>query len=123
MFRRPPRSTRTDTLFPSTPLFLSIVSARSSVPVPSTLTRRLRFTRPFSRRSAGVTSVCASNRRSKEHASELQSLMRTSYAVFCLKKKKIHHNNTITSQLYELEIVSKLHNSLILITKLYNRLP
>src|SRR3546814_12202755 len=71
MIRRPPRSTRTDTLFPYTTLF------RSS---------RLRCPRAARRlyRHDGNPSV-----RSEEHTSELQSLMRISYAVFCLKKKKI----------------------------------
>src|SRR3546814_14195973 len=68
MIRRPPRSTRTDTLFPYTTLFRSIRSACCSAP----------------------WTCCAStaSKRSEEHTSELQSLMRTSYAVFCLKKKK-----------------------------------
>src|SRR3546814_16564847 len=74
MIRRPPRSTRTDTLFPYTTLF------RSPGTVPATSRRRC-STRP--RRSAGWTYS-----RSEEHTSELQSLMRISYAVFCLKKKK-----------------------------------
>src|SRR3546814_6764236 len=74
MIRPPPRSTRTDTLFPYTTLFRS--------PVP-----------PTSRRTASCSAdeartSCACVRRSEEHTSELQSLMRISYAVFCLKKKK-----------------------------------
>src|SRR3546814_8157477 len=78
MIRRPPRSTRTDTLFPYTTLFRSrdrvwlIERLRSS----TGSTRRLR---KFSRTRSN---------RSEEHTSELQSLMRISYAVFCLKKKK-----------------------------------
>src|SRR3546814_18032795 len=72
MIRRPPRSTRTDTLFPYTTLFRSRTSSRASWP--PTASRRSR------RRGAS---------RSEEHTSELQSLMRISYAVFCLKKKKI----------------------------------
>src|SRR3546814_2392591 len=79
MIRRPPRSTRTDTLFPYTTLFRSI--------------RRRRRTSVCSRRiaphSASATACCAfRSARSEEHTSELQSLMRNSYAVFCLKKKK-----------------------------------
>src|SRR3546814_8227517 len=71
MIRRPPRSTRTDTLFPYTTLFRS-----SWMRGVTTL-----------RTPAGM-SVCSATNRSEEHTSELQSLMRTSYAVFCLKKKK-----------------------------------
>src|SRR3546814_3800432 len=74
MRRRPPRSTRTDTLFPYTTLFRS-----SNQPIMRLLDRTrfspLRLPRTL-------------NLRSEEHTSELQSLMRTSYAVFCLKKKK-----------------------------------
>src|SRR3546814_16088483 len=72
MIRRPPRSTRTDTLFPYTTLFRS-VSQHIVV-------------------LDGLDQLCAcvglSATRSEEHTSELQSLMRISYAVFCLKKKK-----------------------------------
>src|SRR3546814_3139851 len=74
MIRRPPRSTRTDTLFPYTTLFRSIAGGRL-----------LRGARRLSTRSSGVHRP---DRRSEEHTSELQSLMRISYAVFCLKKKK-----------------------------------
>src|SRR3546814_9623895 len=74
MIRRPPRSTRTDTLFPYTTLFRS---GRRRWPGPRRRSRR----RGACRRSRG-------GRRSEEHTSELQSLMRISYAVFCLKKRK-----------------------------------
>src|SRR3546814_8599473 len=73
MIRRPPRSTRTDTLFPYTTLFRSTSLSWSRTWLTSAL------------------SLPASPRlmpRSEEHTSELQSLMRISYAVFCLKKKK-----------------------------------
>src|SRR6056297_3989346 len=71
MIRRPPRSTRTDTLFPYTTLFRSLkVGPQAGVRWPSVPLPRWR---------------------SEEHTSELQSLRRISYAVFCLKKKK---NNT-----------------------------
>src|SRR3546814_15222679 len=89
--RRPPRSTRTDTLFPYTTLFRS--GPRRS-PVSRSPPRRRRPPtcrgRPVPRPAPG------SARRSEEHTSELQSLMRTSYAVFCLKKKKqtTHHNTS-----------------------------
>src|SRR3546814_17402660 len=73
MIRRPPRSTRTDTLFPYTTLFRSI--GLSKIP---------RVVDMFARRLRRVDH----RERSEEHTSELQSLMRISYAVFCLKKKK-----------------------------------
>src|SRR3546814_5329876 len=94
MIRRPPRSTRTDTLFPYTTLFRSHRAARG---------RRSRTERPQERaragdrrgraRRAGAALSRGRRRRdhwhrSEEHTSELQSLMRISYAVFCLKKKK-----------------------------------
>src|SRR3546814_11638352 len=81
MIRRPPRSTRTDTLFPYTTLFRS----RARVQVRQDR-RRLGWEQ---RRGAGpVRRDAAVAARSEEHTSELQSLMRISYAVFCLKKKK-----------------------------------
>src|SRR3546814_14442966 len=76
MIRRPPRSTRTDTLFPYTTLFRSEDRPR---PAPS---RRGHGDRVPRREGAHRQA-----RRSEEHTSELQSLMRISYAVFCLKKK------------------------------------
>src|SRR3546814_4097375 len=76
MIRRPPRSTRTDTLFPYTTLFRSMPFRR----------RTARMVRPRASR-AGFPLMRGA--RSEEHTSELQSLMRISYAVFCLKKKKI----------------------------------
>src|SRR3546814_2702545 len=79
MIRRPPRSTRTDTLFPYTTLFRSRCSPPRK-PIPCA-----RWPPAAARRDAG--------RRSEEHTSELQSLMRISYAVFCLKKKK-HADHT-----------------------------
>src|SRR3546814_3649229 len=78
MIRRPPRSTRTDTLFPYTTLFRS-----RSVPAPRVTAYCSGLN--SSRHSATVLTILGW--RSEEHTSELQSLMRTSYAVFCLKKK------------------------------------
>src|SRR3546814_7932746 len=75
MIRRPPRSTRTDTLCPCTTLFRSPCPVRSN-----------RFRLRPADRAAERSQPSAS--RSEEHTSELQSLMRISYAVFCLKKKK-----------------------------------
>src|SRR3546814_6578140 len=104
MIRRPPRSTRTDTLFPYTTLFRSPENAKPPyIPPPGT---RLHVSRVAAKsghllstglfKSSPVIAIsdqCTttsprSNRRSEEHTSELQSLMRISYAVFCLKKKK-----------------------------------
>src|SRR3546814_18415261 len=84
MIRRPPRSTRTDTLFPYTTLFRSRRSARWARSPSAEGDRG----RPARKGSRGPASVSPSVR-SEEHTSELQSLMRISYAVFCLKKKKI----------------------------------
>src|SRR3546814_1217189 len=77
MRRRPPRSTRTDTLFPYTTLFRSRVHAGGD---------RLRaFAHDRLRKHGGGGGAVTG--RSEEHTSELQSLLRISYAVFCLKKK------------------------------------
>src|SRR3546814_6532064 len=82
MIRRPPRSTRTDTLFPYTTLFrsphgLSDLRAQTQMHTRQDQARETLGTRGGARQDA----------RSEEHTSELQSLMRISYAVFCLKKK------------------------------------
>src|SRR3546814_2706092 len=113
MIRRPPRSTRTDTLFPYTTLFRShhnsfhgMIPQRSfeyfmqqlqgtEVLTPIDANKQVRQENMliWSQRVLG-------EKRSEEHTSELQSLMRISYAVFCLKKKKeIKYNtyNTITN--------------------------
>src|SRR3546814_4846620 len=87
MIRRPPRSTRTDTLFPYTTLFRSSLlffrDCMAALIAPS-----LQY-----------SVQCQKYMRSEEHTSELQSLMRTSYAVFCLKKKRsiIAHKPNILS--------------------------
>src|SRR3546814_3566031 len=74
MIRRPPRSTRTDTLFPYTTLFRSTRPTGHGV----------KSLRRIARADAQGVAIA----RSEEHTSELQSLMRISYAVFCLKKKQ-----------------------------------
>src|SRR3546814_6854478 len=86
MIRRLPRSTRTDTRVPYTTLFRSSPRQRRS----TRSARKARHRqRPRPRRSSPSRSVvAAAARRSEEHTSELQSLMRISYAVFCLKKEK-----------------------------------
>src|SRR3546814_5510157 len=81
MIRRPPRSTRTDTLFPYTTLFRS-----PWLPPASRTSPRIAAGQRYS------SFTC----RSEEHTSELQSLMRISYAVFCLKKKK-KRNTTVNN--------------------------
>src|SRR3546814_19844544 len=103
MKRRPPRSTRTDTLFPYTTLFRSprskvdafpLLQARVAVAVPPPIQLRLGSLRSPTLR---ILPPQGGKDRSEEHTSELQSLMRISYAVFCLKKKKcntIHIQNT-----------------------------
>src|SRR3546814_5582853 len=106
MIRRPPRSTRTDTLFPYTTLFRSPGCARQA---PDRPRRHREQGPPGHQRAAGRFTCqrargggvekaaaveaaggrpCTGAARSEEHTSELQSLMRISYAVFCLKKKK-----------------------------------
>src|SRR3546814_15916716 len=97
MIRRPPRSTRTDTLFPYTTLFRSVEDLTQTIgqrvehvyPLPYVLRRMslaLCRLRRSSKRETRRRAKLAD--RSEEHTSELQSLMRISYAVFCLKKKK-----------------------------------
>src|SRR3546814_3587796 len=120
MIRRPPRSTRTDTLFPYTTLFRSlstdpprVVAARLGVDEhllaglavahehvgrrgAPLLERVLRLPLDlFPLRVVGEP-PCEDGVRSEEHTSELQSLMRISYAVFCLKKKKNHTHHRLT---------------------------
>src|SRR3546814_2653996 len=87
MIRRPPRSTRTDTLFPYTTLFRSgdKFSEYFDANTYLLITRALDYFDP-ARKFGGNLSAALANR-SEEHTSELQSLMRISYAVFCLKKK------------------------------------
>src|SRR3546814_6482190 len=87
MIRRPPRYTRTDPLFPYTTLFRS--GRRRPWPGRpwSSAGRRTASGRPSAPASRG-----GRRPRSEEHTSELQSLMRTSYALFCLKKKKTQTN-------------------------------
>src|SRR3546814_1319678 len=92
MLRRPPRSTRTDTLFPYTTLFRSATAPSSALdwslcPVGDAVP--VFADAPVSTSASANTGTA----RSEEHTSELQSLMRISYAVFCLKKKKQSKNN------------------------------
>src|SRR3546814_2618320 len=90
MIRRPPRSTRTDTLFPYTTLFRSPDGLDRCTDCPLVPAAHC-FGRAVRRHAGdGWISSC----RSEEHTSELQSLMRISYAVFCLKKKTKKHSST-----------------------------
>src|SRR3546814_4801348 len=84
MIRRPPRSTRTDTLFPYTTLFRS----RLGDQIYGGACRRSERLSVGEHVPDGDRQAAGNLDRSEEHTSELQSLMRISYAVFCLKKKK-----------------------------------
>src|SRR3546814_8117280 len=86
MIRRPPRSTRTDTLFPYTTLFRSdpVAAGRAGAQMRERLGKSGSFI-DFQQQIGDPRG--RELLRSEEHTSELQSLMRTSYAVFCLKKK------------------------------------
>src|SRR3546814_7361237 len=116
MIRRPPRSTRTDTLFPYTTLFRSGEKhgptstthygngAVVEEPFESNTARTMqRLADQAVERSANRPATVTINQgtvlnRSEEHTSELQSLLRISYAVFCLKKKTSPHTHNITTQ-------------------------
>src|SRR3546814_10747013 len=99
MIGRPPRSTRTDTLFPYTTLFRSLADEDSGEESTYQIVGAdeadikaglLSITAPLARarHCGGAQQRVGWSARSEEHTSELQSLMRISYAVFCLKKKK-----------------------------------
>src|SRR3546814_3352540 len=90
MIRRPPRSTRTDTLFPYTTLFRSAhVGRRKHTREQHRQVSRLEDIQHGAEIPVALRRIKAAQHvRSEEHTSELQSLMRISYAVFCLKKKK-----------------------------------
>src|SRR3546814_1412660 len=106
MIRRPPRSTRTDTLFPYTTLFRSVKFKNLGLVIIDEEHRfgvRQKETLKALRAEVDVLTLTATpiprtlgmalEGRSEEHTSELQSLMRISYAVFCLKKKKNKTSN------------------------------
>src|SRR3546814_6646314 len=98
MIRRPPRSTRTDTLFPYTTLFRSAGSSqlpewRQGLQYPHRDQRKLEGSE-YGRAQGPDRMAHCRYFRSEEHTSELQSLMRISYAVFCLKKKNKNHQNS-----------------------------
>src|SRR3546814_7992399 len=103
MIRRPPRSTRTDTLFPYTTLFRSQLICHPDTPGKAVRSVAVEVSLSFEDGFAlryivggsiadlvlphGEGELVIADSRSEEHTSELQSLMRISYAVFCLKKK------------------------------------
>src|SRR3546814_6562892 len=104
MIRRPPSSTRTDTLFPYTTLFRSLEQRLHRLGMQQGQLALHLHHRPLGRAALahhrgepgaefGAEGL-GQRRRSKEHTSELQSLMRISYAVFCLKKKNQHKTTT-----------------------------
>src|SRR3546814_8220771 len=96
MIRRPPRSTRTDTLFPYTTLFRSQDRGGGIAQPPAQPDDGEQHEAgAFAHAGAHPRETVRNRMRSEEHTSELQSLMRISYAVFCLKKKKkIQHTNS-----------------------------
>src|SRR3546814_3965110 len=107
MIRRPPRATRTDTLFPYTTRVRSIRIPNGGLPcaklcVPSigSIIQQSDASRSSTAGSACAASspTMASEGRSEEHTSELQSLMRIPYAVFCLKTKKTNPDHTAQIQ-------------------------
>src|SRR3546814_2917030 len=116
MIRRPPRSTRTDTLFPYTTLFRSCSDStrrappdgRTVRPGPEQPPRPTPRCRRLPSRAGGpqLRARRGDRLRSEEHTSELQSLMRISYAVFCLKKKNTHTQPKLR------QINTKAHNKL-----------
>src|SRR3546814_3721024 len=105
MLRRPPRPTHTDTLFPDTTIFRSVAVAGVAAAVrggcaPAAAGRSGAAAAGRARPDAGRRPVRQHGRgghdpRSEEHTSELQSLMRISYAVFCLNKKNSSHISTL----------------------------
>src|SRR3546814_3692802 len=106
MIRRPPRSTRTDTLFPYTTLFRSpreraaeaVIDGSAAVAAGAAGAHQWVKVGSLSARPAAAMNEQERDRpgvtRSEEHTSELQSLMRISYAVFCLKKKNNKHKHS-----------------------------
>src|SRR3546814_3663624 len=115
MIRRPPRSTRTDTLFPYTTLFRSMVPARpvKNTPDPTIQSAAMTGTGIVAARAdRWAEARSARSRRgagrSEEHTSELQSLMRISYAVFCLKKKKNHSTSETRHNMHSTDALNQI---------------
>src|SRR3546814_10906113 len=123
MIRRPPRSTRTDTLFPYTTLFRSFegfpesgwdkvmdINVKSPFFLTQALHGLLKAAGTHERPAKVINIGSIDGVRSEEHTSELQSLMRISYAVFCLKKKK-YDTKQQTQQLSTNDTVSTTQQS------------
>src|SRR3546814_4633560 len=118
MIRRPPRSTRTDTLFPYTTLFRSLATTVGNAVLDRILAPGfLDHVNQMGQKLAWHLQQLAHlvDMRSEEHTSELQSLMRISYAVFCLKKKiklntnhyRLLYNNSTKKTHYKSHIVDR----------------
>src|SRR3546814_3650878 len=122
MIRRPPRSTRTDTLFPYTTLFRSLSPGDNRPLTGDTVFEIGSITKVFTALAladmAGRGEVTLDDR-SEEHTSELQSLMRISYAVFCLKKKNTTHNRIK----HQDHLTTQQNTNDDTITKLNNKIP
>src|SRR3546814_1083832 len=107
MIRRPPRSTRTDTLLPYTTLFRSLdLDTLAGALLAAVEAADANEKDAWRSRGAAFLSF-ASAARSEEHTSELQSLMRISYAVFCLKKKTV----TTTPYIYPILYIKSTHST------------
>src|SRR3546814_7897124 len=116
MILRPPRSTRTDTLFPYTTLFRSKTLAGFASTASTIIVAISQIDRSFDMEGKPLPNLSnvrlpnpversiGSEERSEEHTSELQSLMRISYAVFCLKKKKKMIYNIHSTPYYNIQI-------------------
>src|SRR3546814_5661968 len=122
MSRRPPRSTRTDTLFPYTTLFRSGIAF--PVPANDDASRAIRLycdavAAAATKGGQGAAAAAGydlgsmaeppAEERSEEHTSELQSLMRISYSVFCLKKKNKYIKNQLTNTYHTLTLTNTIH--------------
>src|SRR3546814_5112535 len=97
MIRRPPRSTRTDTLFPYTTLFRSARNLRRGEAGAVEHEDEIAVGLERAIFIGAAHALAERRQRSEEHTSELQSLMRISYAVFCLKKQKRERRTIITT--------------------------
>src|SRR3546814_5805988 len=115
MIRRPPRSTRTDTRFPYTTLFRSVEVGRTRDAAWADLVSRVDSGLIVAIDYGHVKGARPPTGRSEEHTSELQSLMRISYAVFCLKKKKKHHKKQAAIQLIRLQKITVITSKIKLI--------
>src|SRR3546814_5548502 len=118
MIRRPPRSTRTDTLFPYTTLFRSVAGPVGPRVPPSPM-MKIRNEHLVQGSVSWISClvillpivvILSRAVRSEEHTSELQSLMRISYAVFCLKKKKNKTCEMNKNQLKQITTITRTHN-------------